>query len=199
VLPAWALQGLLSLAWGLRRASSNWLRAALILAVATLVRGVGTNLIFRDAQLDFRLNWITVPLAVALLLAGYVALNRHREKREAQGAEGLGAGYNRLPWFAAQAILLFGFIWVEVSGTELTVWLSAYGLGMVVLGFMLQERVARLTGLGMLSACILKLFFYDLRGLTGLPRVLSFIVLGLVLIAVSYTYTRFKDRLEQLL
>ena len=95
--------------------------------------------------------------------------------------------------------VLFAFIWVEVSGTALTVWLSAYGLGMVSLGFLLKERMARLTGLGMLSACIMKLFLYDLRGLSGLPRVLSFIVLGGVLIAVSYTYTRFKERLEKLL
>jgi hypothetical protein len=199
VLPAWALQGLLSLGWGLHRKLPSWLRAASILAVGALVRGIGTSLYFRDTQQEFRLNLITIPIAVTLLLAGYVLLNRHREQGEAQGAEGLGAGYNRHPWFAAQALLLFGFIWVEVSGTDLTVWLSAYGLGMVVLGFLLQERVARLTGLGMLSACILKLFFYDLRGLTGLPRVLSFIVLGMVLIAVSYTYTRFRGRLEKLL
>lgn len=199
VLPVWAIQALLSLGWGLHRENPHWLRAALILASAALVRGLGTNLYFRDDLGDFRLNWITVPLAVGLLLLGYMILNRHRESREAQGVGGLGAGYNRYPWFAAQALLLFGFIWVEVSGTELTVWLSGYGLGMVVLGFALQERVARLTGLGMLSVCILKLFLYDLRGLTGLPRVLSFIVLGMVLIVVSYTYTRFKDRLEMLL
>ncbi|MBK8794618.1 MAG: DUF2339 domain-containing protein [Holophaga sp.] len=199
VLPVWALQGLLSLGWGLHRETPHWLRAALILAMAALVRGLGTNLYFRDELGALRLNWITVPLAVVLLLAGYVVLNRHRDDQEAQGSEGFGAGYNRYPWFLAQALLLFAFIWMEVSGTDLTVWLSGYGLGMVALGFLLQERVARLTGLGMLSACILKLFIYDLRGLSGLPRVLSFILLGAVLIAVSYTYTRFKERLEKLL
>jgi len=199
VLPLWALQGLLSLGWGLHQENPHWLRSGLILAMAALVRGLGTNLYLRDELRGLRLNWITVPLAVLFLLVGYVALNRHRDSGEAEGLEGFGAGYNRFPWFAAQAILLFALIWVEVSGTELTVWLSGFGLGMVALGFVLQERVARLTGLGILSACILKLFFYDLRGLSGLPRVLSFIVLGGVLIAVSYTYTRFKERLEKLL
>ena len=199
VLPLWALQGLVSLGWGLHKENPHWLRSALILAMAALFRGLGTNLYLRDELRELRLNWITVPLAVIFLLAGYVALNRNRDSGEAEGLEGFGAGYNRFPWFAAQAILLFALIWVEISGTELTVWLSGFGLGMVSLGFLLQERVARFTGLGILSACILKLFFYDLRGLSGLPRVLSFIVLGGVLIAVSYTYTRFKERLEKLL
>jgi len=81
----------------------------------------------------------------------------------------------------------------------LTVWLSAEGLAIVGLGFLAKERLSRLTGLLMLSFCILKLFIYDLRDLTGLARIGSFIVLGLVLIAVSFAYTRFKERLQEIL
>lgn len=198
VLPVWALHALLALIWGLRRDSAHWLRCALILMVACAVRGIGSNLVFRDLQGSFSLNLVTVPLAAGLILAGYILLRRKLEKASFN-LEGLGAGLNRLPWFTVQAVLLFGFIWVEASGTELTVWLSLFGLGMVTLGFVFQERLARLTGLGLLSACILKLFIYDLRGLTGISRVLSFIVLGIVLISVSFVYTRFKERLEKLL
>jgi len=199
VLPAWALQALVSLVWGIRREASHWLRCALILVVACAFRGMGSNLVFRDQQGALALNLVTVPLACALILIGYILLRRKLEGPVRLDLEGLGAGINRLPWFAIQAILLFGFIWVEASGTELTVWISLFGLGMVALGFVFQERVARLTGLGLLTACILKLFIYDLRGLTGLSRVLSFIVLGAVLILVSFVYTRFKERLEKLL
>jgi uncharacterized membrane protein len=35
---------------------------------------------------------------------------------------------------------------------------------------------------GLLGVCILKLFLYDLRFLDTLPRILSFIVLGLILV-----------------
>lgn len=193
VLPAWALQGVGSLAWGLRTEALRWARSGMVLALACVVRAIGTNLYMRDELAGLRLNLVAVPLAVALLLAGYLLLNRAWRQTGEAGSP--GEGTHRLPWFIAQAVVLFAFIWVEVSGTELTVWLSAFGLGMVGLGFLVQERLGRQTGLGILCACILKLFLYDLRGLSGLPRVLSFIVLGAVLIAVSYAYTRFKERL----
>jgi len=199
VLPLWALQALISLPWGLRRENRHALRSALILILACTVRTFGTNLAFRDQVGTLGLNLVTVPLAAVLILIGYVVLRREIEGPAVPELVGLGAGSSRIPWLLAQTILWIAFIWVEASGTELTVWLSALGLGLVALGFVFQERLARLMGLGFLSSCILKLFFYDLRGLSGLPRVFSFIVLGLVLVVVSFVYTRFKERLEKLL
>ncbi len=61
------------------------------------------------------------------------------------------------------------------------------------------ERHGWRLGLLVLTFCVLKLFVYDLRGLTGLPRILSFIVLGVVLIAVSWIYTRYRERVRELL
>jgi uncharacterized membrane protein len=104
-----------------------------------------------------------------------------------------------MPWFLLQAALLFAFIWMEAAGKSLTMWLTIYGFAMVGLGFLFRERTSRLLGLGVLSACTLKLFLWDLRGLQGLARVGSFIVLGIVLIAVSFVYTRFKERMGRLL
>jgi len=198
ILAFWAFQALASLAWGLRKDSHAWLRSSLILVGLCLCRGIGANLVGRS-ELIAPLNILAVPVAVVLILAGYILLRKRLQGEATVDMDDFMAGLNRLPWLAVQAVLLFGFIWVEDSGTRLTVWLSLYGLGMVTLGFLFQERLARLVGLGMLTACILKLFLYDLRGLSGLPRVLSFIVLGLVLVVVSFTYTRFKERLEGLL
>jgi uncharacterized membrane protein len=47
--------------------------------------------------------------------------------------------------------------------------------------------------------CVMKLFFYDLRQLGTFNRILSFIVLGAILIAVSWIYTRFRDRIQRYL
>jgi uncharacterized membrane protein len=51
----------------------------------------------------------------------------------------------------------------------------------------------------MLLVCIAKLFFYDLRNLETMYRILSFLGLGVILLLVSWTYTRFKAKLQKLL
>jgi uncharacterized membrane protein len=47
--------------------------------------------------------------------------------------------------------------------------------------------------------CIFKLFLYDLRELDTPNRILSFVVLGLLLIGVSWMYTRYRERIQRYL
>jgi uncharacterized membrane protein len=43
------------------------------------------------------------------------------------------------------------------------------------------------------------LFLYDLRNLETLYRILSFVALGLILLSVSWIYSRFREQVEKLL
>jgi uncharacterized membrane protein len=95
--------------------------------------------------------------------------------------------------------LLGALIYHEVAGGMLTV---AWGVEAVVLlaaGFALRDRVLRLSGLALFLICTSKLFFWDLRNLETLPRIVSFIVLGLLLVTVSWVYTRFRDQVQRFL
>jgi len=205
VTAAWAALGLGSLLLWRAGGNLHWRLAGSVLAVAAMVRGFEVNLYLRDEIWSQRLNLTVLPLACVLLLAGYLVIRQHQlqtaiEKKE-EGAPDwrhwLQEGV-RLAWLFSLLGLLNAFLWVEATGTLLTVWWSLEGLALVALGFLLHERLARQLGLAALSFCVLKLFFYDLRGLEGLMRILSFIVLGLVLIAVSFAYTRFRERWKQL-
>ena len=200
VLAAWAIQAAVSLYVGVQRTRVPWLRAASVLALLATFRGFAENVLHWNIDAG---NLAAMPLACAALLAGYVRLRMTElQAGEVEGAElelKLLEGRHRMPWFFMQASLLLAFIWMEAAGKSLTMWLTIFGFAMVGLGFMFRERVARLLGLGVLSACTLKLFLWDLRGLHGLARVGSFIVLGVVLITVSFVYTRFRDRMARLL
>jgi uncharacterized membrane protein len=44
-----------------------------------------------------------------------------------------------------------------------------------------------------------KLFLYDLRNLELPFRILSFLVLGVLLIGVSFIYSRFRERIDRYL
>lgn len=75
-------------------------------------------------------------------------------------------------------------------------WLSAFwtatGLGAVVWGMLRRSPQARLGGLALLTVAIAKVWTYDLAELEELARALSFVALGLLLLAGAFAYQRFK-------
>jgi uncharacterized membrane protein len=79
-------------------------------------------------------------------------------------------------------LLLGALIFHQVSGSVLTVAWGVEAIALLAGGFALRDRVLRLSGLALFLVCTLKLFFWDLRNLETLPRIVSFIVLGLLLV-----------------
>jgi len=75
-------------------------------------------------------------------------------------------------------------------------WLSAFwaatGLGAVIWGMLRKSPKARLGGLALLTVAIAKVWTYDLAELEELARALSFVALGLLLLAGAFAYQRFK-------
>jgi uncharacterized membrane protein len=79
-------------------------------------------------------------------------------------------------------------------------WLSAFwaatGFGAVVWGMVRKSWKARLGGLALLGVAIAKVWTYDLAELEELARALSFVALGLLLLAGAFAYQRFKPEEE---
>ena len=96
-------------------------------------------------------------------------------------------------------MLFTALLFDQVSGSLLTIACGAEGVLLLAAGFPLRDRVLRLSGLTLLFGCILKLFLYDLASLETLPRIFSFIVLGVILVGVSWIYTRFRERIQRYL
>jgi uncharacterized membrane protein len=90
-------------------------------------------------------------------------------------------------------------LYYQVTGSMRTVAWGIQGVVLLAAGFPLRDRVLRISGLVLFMVCILKLFLWDLRHLETLPRIFSFIVLGLFLVGVSWIYTRFRERVAQYL
>jgi hypothetical protein len=72
-------------------------------------------------------------------------------------------------------------------------WVVA-AFGMFAVGFALHERRYRLAGLGGLALALGRLLIVDLARLPIEQRVITFILLGVMLLVISYTYTRLRDR-----
>jgi uncharacterized membrane protein len=73
-------------------------------------------------------------------------------------------------------------------------WVVA-AFGLFALGFGVRERWYRLAALAVLGLALLRLLVVDLAGLPADQRILTFILLGVMLLVISYTYTRLRGRL----
>jgi uncharacterized membrane protein len=69
---------------------------------------------------------------------------------------------------------------------------SLLGLGLLWAGLRRDERAWRLAGVGLLTVAVGKVFFYEMAALGAEYRVISFVVLGLLLLAGAYAYQRMR-------
>ena len=75
---------------------------------------------------------------------------------------------------------------------SLSVLWALYGAVLIGVGIFKRLRGVRILGILLLCATVLKVFLIDLSSLQTFYRIISFIVLGLLLLAVAYCYNRFK-------
>ncbi len=139
--------------------------------------------------------WFNIVLADQALLAGSIVIACFFAGQLLAPRGGAAR-----PIFAMLAIALTTIlVFCQVSGSKLTVAWGIEGALLLAAGFALRDRLLRLPGLMLLLGCILKLFLWDLRHLDTLPRIFSFIGLGLILVGVSWVYSRFREQVSRLL
>jgi hypothetical protein len=189
----WALFGLALLVLGQRWNNIDLRWQSYFVAALTFWRSWTTDFFSPGDLSGAGGRILTGALVIASFFAAQLVIPQ--AQREWKSLERYARPYFSLLSTILTAILLFH----EVSGSMLTVAWGVEGVGLLTTGFPLRDRTLRLSGLALFLVCILKLFFYDLRQLETLYRILSFIVLGLILVSVSWVYTRFRDRVQRYL
>jgi uncharacterized membrane protein len=69
----------------------------------------------------------------------------------------------------------------------------------ILFALAVKERSFRLTGLVLLLLCVAKVLTMDAWRLNQTDRYITFIIVGVALIAVSSLYIRFRDNIRQYL
>lgn len=115
------------------------------------------------------------------------------------------------PYVAGHFVLLWALIlealgWAErtasagnagnVATVSVSVLMAAYGMLLVALGVLSRLGFNRILGLGLLSVVVLKLYLYDVWQLGRIYRVIAFAFLGVLLLATSFLYSRFRTTIE---
>jgi len=172
----------------------------MILAAVCFARSWATHFFIPEGTLG-DLGPVVVGAIVIASLFGSMFLSPRTAGAKA-GFESVSALLDaraRAVFCAAGTVLLAVLLYHEVPWRAITAAWGIEGAVLLVAGFALRTRELRLAGLAVLGICVPKLFFYDLRNLDTPSRIVSFVLLGALLLAASWVYTRFRGQFRDLL
>jgi uncharacterized membrane protein len=216
----WTIYGAVSLVIGIKRGTRALRIGALMLLALAITKVLMVDLRYYDAKwhtlvlnetfaalalLVFALAWSArsytasefvdrdesnaiVPLLVAsanilaLVALSAEALGYYAVKT---GAGGLAAE-TRIDLHLAQQLSL-SVVW------------AIYGGAMLTIGIARRSKLLRVMALVLLGLTILKVFGLDLSSLQKLYRTISLLVLGAILLGVSFLYQRYRQRIAELI
>ncbi|HEX8685143.1 MAG TPA: DUF2339 domain-containing protein, partial [Pyrinomonadaceae bacterium] len=211
----WSIYGASLVAYGMRRGFAAARFAGLLLLAAAAVKVLAVDLGYFDSAWHtpvFNHTFMAFALVVGAAAAA-VRLYAHGARGHGAGeAESVvpvlivGANVLALVALSAEAVGFFGAraaAGADAAGLRdvalarqlsLSVVWALYGAGLLAAGYARRARLLRLLGLALLGVTALKVFLLDLSALDRAYRIVSFIVLGAILLAVSYLYQRSQQR-----
>ncbi len=136
-------------------------------------------------------------LLYAALLVAFTLVERAavvRTVRLPPPPEGRRLGTLQLFCTAGAGLALVWLVGELMPGDLTTLAWGVAAFGLFALGFGVRERWYRLVGRAVLGFTLGRLLFVDLSGLPPNQRILTFILLGVMLLAVSYVYTRLRAK-----
>jgi len=207
--------GLLFIALAVFRLVDGWSPVALLLvavgafAVAgwrrkpeALLYGTGFffvvlgALIFAAGDMRLLTSWLFLGEVLALYGALFFARSRFLASPQLpQKAFTTAMGFAVLLfwWQASRLATLHG----QAEALTLVWCVTAFLI--LAVGFLFRDRTTRLMGMGIFVACLVRVYCVDVWQVDKALRYVSFVVLGVVLLAFGWLYGRFADWLKKFL
>jgi uncharacterized membrane protein len=208
---AWLLEGALLFWVGARTARRKVKWIATVVVLLGIVRLLSLDLYGWGVQQSLIANarFATFVVAIAVLL-WMLYLDRSSEDSEAGNVAVVAAAVmvNLLVLLAA-GLEIHDFFQLSIQATQsaydiekarhalaiarnfsYSALIMFYGAALMWLGFARNSALLRWQAILLIAATVLKVFFFDISALDHAWRVLSFIILGTLLLAVSYAYQR---------
>lgn len=182
-----------------------------VFAVTALVLGVGRLLLydnFQTTQLIFNMRMPVYTIAIAVLgLIAYHASNRTDDLARNVGVVAVvalnalalrGLSLEVADYYSRQMAAIRPGNWLLGNWTDMRIardftysaLFMGYGAMLMIIGFWRKSAFVRWQALILIALTTVKVFVYDTSELDRIYRILSFVVLGILLLAVSFAYQR---------
>jgi len=85
----------------------------------------------------------------------------------------------------------------SVQNVAISILMTVYAVMLVMLGVATRTVLNRILGLGLVGLVVAKLYLLDVWVVGRVFRITAFLALGVLLLVVSFLYSRFKPNLER--
>lgn len=206
VVIAWAAMVPLLMALSAATRRALFADHALVLTFVVLFRGVLMNVLDQRPSMVASRS-MTIGITLALLFSALPFA--YRMRRVAGGPPQLGNDFRsflgkagarpeQILFFIPIALLTTLISFSERSGM-ITLSLGLEGLAVFVFALWINERSFRLTGLALLMLCVAKILFMDLFRMERRDQILTALGVGVILISVGFLYSKYRERIRELL
>jgi uncharacterized membrane protein len=196
---AWTIEGTLFIWSGVRIASWKLRGAGMLLLAIAAVRILilpipAGRFLWNERFLTYAI--LVTCFALSCYFAGSIRDGLSQEERNVFG--GLAVGVN-VYTLIALSLEIWDFFWrTQALGLErwlaqqlgLSVLWTLYAAGLIMLGLSRRSAALRWQALALFALVVGKVFLYDMSSLDRIYRILSFLVLGVLLLGVSFAYQR---------
>ena len=208
VVTSWAALVFALLGASLALEKPIFLHQGLLLTLMVFGRGLVHNLFGASyfGESDWKGNYLVLGSAAVILLASLVFAFKLRGRFESNQNSGRLARIAQAAFrrpeqvqFFVPVILVTVMLALKMKTGMITVSWGIEAVFVFLFALAVKERSFRLTGLGLLLLCVVKITALDFWGLQVRDRYITLIVVGIALTFVSFLYTRYRDTIREYL
>lgn len=149
---------------------------------------------------SFILQLLSFIIMLSMNITAFIVLNRLFKKMLAnkplqQEIQSMLSGFFLI--LSSFLFILRQFNWFSYNGFLVNFILMLLAFCFIAYGFRKRYLYIRRTGLYLSFFVCAKLFFIDLFSLDTLGKIISFIVIGSISLAISYSYQRINKKIEK--
>jgi len=208
IVTAWSVMVFVLLAATLLTNREVFLQQGVLLALAVLLRGLMHNLFgasyFSEGSWTGR--YLELGSAAFTLLASLPFAIKLKNQYPVHAEQGriatILAKAARRPEqfvFFVPIVLLTLMLALKMRAGMVTAAWGIEGVLVVLLALAVSERSFRLSGLALLILCVGKISIIDAWQLAPRDRYITFIILGMALLGVSFLYSKYREAIRQFL
>lgn len=155
---------------------------------------------YLDGSNDFTVTWFAIGIRyVSYVFIGtlvYLSFQYTKQEFLKLDIKQLFAlvFYSTVLWLLSSELIH----WMDMAGSEqsyklgISILWGVYALALIVIGIIRKYKQLRLGAMALFGVTLFKLFIYDISHLNTIAKTIVFVVLGILLLVISFLYNKYK-------